>query len=295
VTVVDDHSLGRPENLALAGVTGVEVVAADIRDTDRMRGLLEEHQPDVLYHLAAIHFIPACEREPTRAVSVNTAGTQSLLDAWSAVRPPGPIVFASTAAVYAPSETPHDERAQLRPTDIYGLSKLWMEQAAELFHQRTGVPVGIARLFNVVGPGETNPHLVPAIIEQARDGNTLKLGNLTTRRDYIDVDDIARGLIALGEAAPSCDYLICNLGAERPASGEEIVELLAELLGRDLVVDIDPARLRASDRPVLASDCARAHDAIRWRAEIPLRQALARQLGGPIPALDSPAIEQKAA
>ena len=215
-----------------------------------IEAVLRRIRPRLVFHLAAVHFIPACDADPPRAVSINVVGTQALLEACSAVTPEA-VVLASTGAVYEPSDEPHHEDSTLAPTDIYGLSKLWMEQAAGLWHRRTGVSLGVARLFNVVGPGETNPHLVPTVIGQAEASNTLRLGNLDTRRDYIDVDDIAQGLARLGERAPALGHVVCNLGTERAADGWEIVRTVADLMGRELTVETDERRLRPSDRPLL--------------------------------------------
>ena len=56
------------------------------------------------------------------------------------------------------------------------------------------ISLGVARLFNVFGPGETNPHLIPTIVRQLQQGPELRLGNLSTKRDYIYVEDVARAL-----------------------------------------------------------------------------------------------------
>ena len=127
--------------------------------------------------------------------------------------------MASTAAVYAPSEQPHDETSAIGPTDIYGLTKLWTEQLAELFHRKTGKPVGVARLFNVFGPGETNPHLIPTIVLQLQRGSELRLGNLRTKRDYVYVEDVARGLISLARDRLAGKSVTCNLGTGHQYDG----------------------------------------------------------------------------
>ena len=164
VVALDDLRLGSEDSLP----TGVPLTVADVRDPALER-ILVAHRPDVVFHLAAIHFVPACEDEPAEAISVNVEGTQRVLAA-SAAAGAAAVVLASSAAVYAPSPAPHRETSALGPTDVYGHTKLWAEQLASLHNARTGQPIGVARLFNVYGPGETNPHLIPTIIEQARRG-----------------------------------------------------------------------------------------------------------------------------
>jgi UDP-glucose 4-epimerase len=279
VIVLDDQSLGVPENLGPAAER-VTIAAIDICDKEAVTRAIGELAPQVVIHLAALHFIPACDADPKRCIDVNVGGTQSVLDG-CLLAPVEAVVLASTAAVYSPDLHAHDDQAAVGPIDIYGLSKLWSEQLGELFHRKSEVPVGVARLFNVFGPGETNPHLIPAVIRQAQNGEELHLGNLSTKRDYIFVDDVAEGLIALAAAVPEHGMLSCNLGREQAVDGFELVATVGELLDRELRVLTDPARMRASDRPVLLSDCARAHALLGWRAQSTLREGLAAAIAQP--------------
>lgn len=279
VMVVDDFSLGAPENLGPAREQ-VSISDCDVRDQAGLREAFAEFEPDLVIHTAAIHFIPACDRDPKRCIDVNVGGTQSVLDAClkTAVES---IVLVSTGAVYEPSPSAHPEDGAIGPTDVYGLSKLFSEQLGELFHARTGIPVRIARPFNVFGPGETNPHLIPAVISQAEKGGELMLGNLTTQRDYVFVDDVAQGLIDLATAPSQQGSITCNLGAERAVDGEQIVAAVGRLMGRELSVVSDPQRMRASDRPLLLSDCSRAHSALGWTARCTLEDGLAAAIAEP--------------
>jgi UDP-glucose 4-epimerase len=284
VLVLDDLSLGRPENLgpALSEVTLAEV---DLRERDAVVEAVTGLAPQTVIHLAAIHFIPACDADPKRCIDVNVGGTQSLLDGCEAAGV-GAVVIASTAAVYAPGGAAHSDDAELGPIDIYGMSKLWAEQLLALFHRRTGIPGGVARLFNVFGPGETNPHLIPAVIRQAESSAELRLGNLATRRDYVFVEDVAQGLIDLASGVRDRvgageDPLTCNLGREQAVDGFELVQAVGELMQRELRVVGDPARMRTSDRPLLLSDCSRARSLLGWSARTSLHDGLGAAIARP--------------
>jgi UDP-glucose 4-epimerase len=198
-----------------------------------------------------------------------------LLDACASISSIESVVVASTAAVYAPSDQAHAEESAIGPTDIYGLTKLWTEQMAGLFSKRTGTPTAVARLFNVYGPGETNPHLIPEILRQLEQGETLRLGNLTTKRDYVHVDDICRGLVMLDEARKRSDVLVCNLGNENAIDGHSLLTAMESALDVSIDVEFDEARLRRSpDRPLLLSDCSRAHRELGWYPEIDFTEGL---------------------
>lgn len=282
VAVVDDLSLGAERNLG--GVAAeAELLVVDIRNEGAVAQAVAQVRPDKVIHLAALHFIPACDRAPKVCVDVNVGGTQALLDACAATQV-GSVVLASSAAVYAPATTAHDEQAQLGPTDVYGLTKLWTEQLGARFSRLVGVPTRVARLFNVFGPGETNPHLVPSVIAQARQGVQLRLGNLDTARDYVFVDDVAEALIAMSMTESSTEHVAMNIGRGTEVTGHDIVAIVASLMGTALQVVSDPERMRASDRPHLCSDPRLAKAELGWRAGTDLRDGLDAAMASPMAA-----------
>jgi len=284
VTAIDDLSLGSPENIPEDARGDVDVEPIDILDGARLSAALTAQRPDAVFHLAAVHFIPACEADPQRAIRINVQGTESVLHACCALDALPAVVLASTAAVYAPSSESHTEEDAVGPTDIYGLTKWWAEQLGALHHSRRGLPVAVARLFNVFGPGETNPHLIPTVIHQLRQRPRLALGDLTTRRDYVFVDDVADGLLKLAGAAGEREPPIVNLGRGAAVSGHDVVAAIARLMNRDVQLETDTRRFRVSDRPFLNSDSRRAQRLIGWTARTDLETGLARTLERPLAA-----------
>ncbi|MBR1229347.1 MULTISPECIES: NAD(P)-dependent oxidoreductase [unclassified Bradyrhizobium] len=248
----------------------------DIRDADAVSELLKKIQPSIIYHLAAVHFIPACEAEPGNAVAINVAGTVNLLNATPAGTK---FVFASSAAVYRPLPDAHLERDEdLGPVDVYGYTKLHGEHFVRHYHNQNKVRGIIVRLFNVVGPGETNPHLVPAIISQLASGNhQLALGNLFPHRDYIDVSDVGSGFRALArhddfEGGP----LISNLGTGNTHSVGDVVATIGTAAGVTLDIQQDPLRMRAVDRPMLKASTQKLKQITGWTPSISLAESMHR-------------------
>ena len=238
---------------------------------------LAEVEPTVVVHLAAMHFIPDCDREPDRCIRVNVAGTQNLLR--SAVALPAVPIFilASTAAVYAPSLAAHTEDDLLEPMDIYGLTKLWCEHLVRLFHAQYAIPAIVARLFNVYGPGETSPHLIPSLITQAkRSPQRILVGDLSTRRDYVYVDDVARAIVAmvLNHGARR-GLLTCNIGSGLDRSGQDVLESLASIVKTDLHILPDDLRIRMVDRPRLTANVRLAHELFDWEPTTSFAEGLA--------------------
>lgn len=106
----------------------------------------------------------------------------------------------------------------------------------------------VARLFNVYGPRETNPHLIPRILGEIRRGNCIRLGNLWPRRDYIHVADAVEALVALEKVEVSASFEVFNVGTGVTASVEEVVRLLGEILRVRLQPEVDVDRVRSFDR-----------------------------------------------
>jgi UDP-glucose 4-epimerase len=265
----DDLSRGRREYLP----PGVELVEADIRDGARLRSVIAAARPDWVIHLAAMHFIPDCIARPHETLDVNVEGTRCVLDACagSTVRR---VIFASSAAVYVPSDAACDEETTaLGPLEVYGESKVRGEQLARRFQHDTGIDTAIVRLFNAIGRHETNPHVVPHIFESLRRSDTVELGNMEPRRDYIDTRDIADALAAIAEGPPGLQ--VFNVGTGIAYSVIDVIDELQRILARPIAVFQDPARVRRSERMVLLASIQRVVEVTGWRPRLSIDDTLA--------------------
>jgi UDP-glucose 4-epimerase len=246
----------------------------DIRDFAALETVFKSARPELVIHAAALHYIPECEAQPDEAISINTLGTANVARACS---PETALVFISTAAVYSPQEDAHvEDKSPLGPMDVYGLTKLQGEQFVRHWAAQKGLRAAIVRMFNVVGPGETNPHLLPAILAQLLAGHRiLRLGNCHPRRDYIDVSDAAAGIIAVANGLPEASGVdVVNVGTGVSHSVYDILEKLSEVVGEKLTVESDPARLRAVDRPVLQASIEKAKRNYGWSPGLTLIDSL---------------------
>lgn len=268
VTVFDNMLRGSRERLP--NDNSIRIVEGDIRNASDVRHALDS-KPRFIMHLAAHHFIPYCNEHPADTLHVNVYGTQVLLDEIRRSEHVEKVVFASTAAVYGPSDQNHKETDRIAPIDIYGVSKQIGEQLLDLFHRQTGLPSLNARLFNVIGPRETNPHLLPDIIDQLPGSKHLRLGNLMPKRDYIYVDDVADGLISMLESTVTSGSF--NIGTGSAYSAEDMVNTIGEIFGSPLSIDSTPERQRAGDRPYLSADNTRLTE-LGWKCRHDFRQAL---------------------
>lgn len=255
VAVVDNLSVGRRARLAEVDPgSQVRFEEVDLRDRAAIVDVVADVRPSAVMHLAAIHFIPYCVRHPDEVIASNVLGTQHLIDALEVLGDVR-VVFASTADVYAPARTAHREDGAISPINVYGASKMMGEWLLALAaRQRAGLDVRVARLFNVYGPGDANAHVLPAILEQMRKSDVVSLGDVTPRRDYNFVDDIAVTLCDLMER--DCGPVTVNIGSGMSTSVSEIVTAIGQITGRTLTIDRDPDRVRPIDRPELQADTA---------------------------------------
>jgi UDP-glucose 4-epimerase len=274
VSVLDDLSRGRREWIHPAA----DLHEADVRDAAAVRRVVEHVAPRVAVHLAAMHFIPAVDGAPELARDVNVNGTRALLAAL-AERPPQLVLFASTAAVYPDRRGAIPETCPADPIDVYGQTKLAGEQLVQEFAEQAGARTIAARLFNVIGPRETNPHVVPELVDQLRGGAaTVRLGNIEPRRDYTDARDVAAALHALIDVRTE-ETGPFNVGSGRSFSVGELVEECERVLGRAVAVETDQSRRRATDRAELRADAGRLRALTGWKPAWSLGDTLADLLG----------------
>jgi UDP-glucose 4-epimerase len=275
VLVYDNLSFGHVANWG--DYENLTFEKGDIRDFERLRHIIREFEPTHLYHLAAIHFIPYCIAHPRETIDINVSGTATLLEACKGSSVSA-VVFASTAAVYAPAANAHCETDCAEPIDIYGLSKVCGEQLVKLFHRETSVRCAIARLFNAYGPRETNPHLIPEIVRQLSVSNTVQLGNLTPRRDYIHTSDLCRALRRMA-ALDTLGLELFNVASGRGYSAEELIGVCRHLLDSQITVVSTKERSRPSDRPNLVGDISKAQGLLRWNPKVRMEDGLMQLLG----------------
>jgi UDP-glucose 4-epimerase len=250
IFVIDNLSFGKREFI---NVPDDHFFKTDILDRKAIFSIFEMVRPDIVVHLAAIHFIPYCNQHPFESSNININGTINILDAIKKY-PVKQFFFASTAAVYPIYDEAVSETHEVGPMDIYGLSKLTGEHLCNEFHLQTQIPVIICRFFNAFGPNETNPHLIPEIQQQVNSGlRVIHLGNLTPKRDFIHTSDMANAVHVLLSKIKEGIH-IYNLGRGIEYAVTEIVESFSRQIGEEIKIEVDPARVRKVERMHLLAD-----------------------------------------
>jgi UDP-glucose 4-epimerase len=281
VTVIDDLSTGRRENLEGALGVGADLVEADVRDAEAMTALAEERTPELIFHLAAQIDVRRSVADPAFDASINVGGTANLLEA---ARAGGAqrFVFVSTGgAIYGEGEgkrLPLGEDAAEEPVAPYGQSKLAGEGYVSLYRRLYGLSGVNLRLGNVYGPrqdplGEAGVIAIFCGRLRTAESPTV-FGDGTQTRDYVYVGDVVEAALTAASSEASGSF---NIGTGRETSVLELIELLRELGGVDGFVP-EFAAPRAGEVQRISLDCSRAADELGWGASIELRQGLAQTL-----------------
>jgi nucleoside-diphosphate-sugar epimerase len=255
---------------------GVEIFPGDVTDPARTAEAVAGCP--VVFHLAALIAIPYSYRARASYLETNVRGTQNVLEAALRARTRR-LVVTSTSEVYGSARTrPMSEEHPISPQSPYAASKAAADLLALAYHRSFGLPVTLLRPFNVYGPGQSARAVIPAILAQALAGGPLRLGDVSTVRDFTFVEDTVDAFVRAAERGPAGEVL--NVGTGTGLRIGEVVRRTARLLGRPLKVRTERARLRprASEVTALVCDASRARRALGWRPRVSFDDGLARTL-----------------
>jgi nucleoside-diphosphate-sugar epimerase len=198
-------------------------------------------------HLAALTSLPECESNPSECLSVNVAGTASVLKAAKDAGVKRTIV-ASTSAIYegnTESEAPFAENIQVKPSLFYPLSKKLMEDVVQSYIVNYDMDIVTLRFFNVFGPRQDvhrpSPPLLNYIVKQVVKGESCTFySNGEQKRDYVHVDDVVK-LIELCINKPTARGQIYNVCTGTLTSVKDVVESAVTAFG-DLQYEFRPSK-----------------------------------------------------
>jgi len=308
---------GNSGNLARLEEGGISLIKGDVRDASALRDAIARVDPTIIYHLAAETGTGQSFDMPTQYTEVNVTGTAHLIEA---VRAQGPsvtrIVLAGSRSVYgegayvdrtgapvtALARNPQDmERGDfaakditggvltpvptnascpVAPASVYASTKLMQEYLLRQAFWGTDVAVGVLRLQNVYGPGQSmnNPYtgVLSIFARQIQEGKILDIyedGDIV--RDFVLVDDVVRAFAMMGEAE-TMPQSILDIGSGKASSIIEIARILLPLFGRspdDLRVT---GKFRPGDVRYALADIAPATAHLGWTPSVPLNEGLVR-------------------
>lgn len=253
---------------------GVTVKAGDIRDPHYCHGLLAG--AEIVFHLAALIPIPYSYAAPDSYVETNVGGTLNLCQAARAAKVQR-FIHTSTSEVYGTARhVPMDEEHPLTPQSPYSASKIAADAMARSFFYSFGLPVVIARPFNVYGPRQSARAVIPTIISQLVAGvQEVALGDLDATRDFTFVEDTCRGFLALATLEGGLGEVF-HIGSDQEISIGDLLTTIADLMGVRARAVTHTERLRpaASEVRRLRCDNRKLAAATGFRPQVSMREGL---------------------
>lgn len=280
VTIYDSLATGHRQ----AVPAGASFIQADLGDSQALSKTLNGQAFDGIMHFAASIEAGESMKDPGRFYHNNLTNSLALMEAavHAGVKR---FVLSSTAAVFQSSSEPLTEESPLGPTNVYGHTKLLVEQALDWYRQIHGLHFAALRYFNACGalPGrgeahQPESHLIPLVLrvplgqrESAQIyGTDYPTPDGTCIRDYIHIADLVSAHLLALEGLGERDRLIYNLGSGHGYSVREVIETARQVTGHPIPVNELPRRPGDSARLVASSEKIKrelgwkpAHDNLR--------------------------------
>lgn len=256
----------------------LDVFSGDIRDPHGVKAAMQGC--DAVLHLAALIAIPFSYHSPDTYVDTNVKGTLNVLQA---ARELGikRVIHTSTSEVYGTARfVPITEEHPLQGQSPYSASKIGADQLAYSFYASFDLPVVIARPFNTYGPRQSARAVIPTIITQIANGQRqIKLGAVSPTRDFNFVKDTVSGFIAALEGTGGLGEVV-NFGSNFEISIGDTAKLIAEVMGNEIEIITDEARLRPENSEVerLWAANAKAKALFNWEPTYAGHQGFKRGL-----------------
>jgi len=255
----------------------VEIFRGDLTNPEAVANAVKDRE--TVFHLGALIPIPYSYEHPREFVEANAVGTLNVLEACRR-EPVRRVVHTSTSEVYGTAlRVPIDEEHPLNAQSPYAATKIAADQLALSYRRSFDTPVVVARPFNTYGPRQSARAVIPTLITQALALESVELGSTHPTRDFLYVEDLARGFMRCAEA-DGVEGEVINLGTGTEISIAELAETVFRLVGREsaLTYSEDRARPGKSEVERLLADASKAKRLLDWEAEVSLEEGLRRTI-----------------
>jgi len=259
----------------------LELYPAELSRLEVMTFILEQVQPDVIFHLAAQPLVSAARRDPWGTLETNIRLQLNVLEGVARVRPNCRVLVVGSSEEYglvSLDDLPIDEDTPLRPLNTYATSKVTQDLLGLQYFLTHGLHVVRVRPFNHIGPRQRIGFVAPdfasqiAAAELGLQPPVIEVGDLAARRDFSDVRDVVRAYVMLiTQGEPGQVY---NVGSGESHSTQELLDTLLSLSPAAIEVRPDPERLRPSEVPDIICDAGRIRERTGWQTTIPFGQSL---------------------
>jgi GDP-4-dehydro-6-deoxy-D-mannose reductase len=252
--------------------------AIDLANGAALRECIADFAPTHILHLAAQASVKESGYAVAETWQANVGGLLNLAQAVMADAPEATFVFVSSSEVYGRaflSGQPLDEMALPDPTSHYGRSKWIGEQILQDVFDGWRGHLIVLRPFNHTGPGQDERFVAPSLagqiarIERGLAPPCLRVGNLSARREFLDVRDVVRAYVGVIDASERiAGGTVFNIASGEPRAVEDVLASLRQLAEISFEVEVDPDRLRPSEIPVATGNSDRLHAVTGWQPDI---------------------------
>jgi len=255
------------------GLSNACAVSLDVTDAERTLAVIQAEQPTHVMHLAGISVISQANRDVRKTWEVNTQGTLNVALAIKAGAPACRLIFCSSAQVYGGSFRSGKllaEDAPLDPENFYAASKA----AADILvgqMAKAGLRAVRLRPFNHTGPGQPPTLAVAsfasqiAAIERGEQKPVMKVGNLSMRREFLDVRDVVDAYLRTIRRFDSLpNGAVFNIASGEAIAVDAILKMLLAMSAKKIEVAPDPELMRPNDTPIMVGNAEAARRALGW-------------------------------
>jgi UDP-glucose 4-epimerase len=269
VLVIDNLSNGEKEFIN----EKADFVWFDVReDQAGLTKLFKKKKIEFVFHLVSLPFIPNCFADPIPFFDVNARGTMNVLMSSQEARVKKILVYSS-AEIYGTKDRPIKETDVLNPQSTYGVAKIAADQLSKIRYVEADLPVVINRQFNVFSWRARHPYIIPEIISQLSESDTLHLGNIYAYRDFLFIEDAVNMAIELLEKGIVGEEY--NVGATNCIQIKELVKVIAKIMGKKNVkIVVDKTRLRPWEITRLQADTTKLSNTISYKPQYDIEKGL---------------------
>lgn len=263
----------------------IQIVDLNILDKDAIVETFKSVHPDYIFHLAAQSSVAISWKNPALTIDVNVKGGVNVLEALRELDYKPRVLLIGSGEEYGhilPNETPIKEGNVSRPGNIYAATKACQNMLGKIYADAYGLDVMMVRAFNHIGPNQTPIFVVAdfckqvAEIEAGLKEPVMKVGNLSAKRDFTDVRDVVRAYGLLMEKGQAGETY--NIGSGHAIAIDDILKMIVANSSADISVEVDPAKLRPVDVPIIEADITKVSEATGWKREIELEQTIKETL-----------------
>lgn len=254
----------------------------DLTDAEATAQLIEQLQPDHIYHLAAFAFVGKSFEKAPDVFRNNVTLQINVLEAVRQFAPEARVLIVGSAEEYGISESedelPIDENHALRPVNPYAVSKITQDLLGYAYAHSFKLNVLRVRPFNHIGERQSEDFVVPAFISQIvkienGEQEALRVGTLETERDFTDVKDVVRAYITVMEKGDPKE--VYNIGSGQAISMKALLDMMLSMSETEVRIEEDPDRMRPSDIPIMVADNTKIKT-LGWEPQITLEETIKR-------------------